>query len=466
MTATLSSASLPARAGIRGGLVRRSLAGPVARLRTQAGVALLLTAALLVAALLGLADTAARTRQLTDISEPRAVAAGQLYRALSDLDAQRAKSLVVGYSAVPPAPGATPELVDDGVLAALTAQTDQTDASQQLAALAVSAGADKVQPLLDQLSLYDAWTGTEEYAVGTQADPVVGQPSPVALDTYAQADALLQSSLLPQVRSVMATADAQVDSDRDAAHTAALVSVWLLVALGVLALLALLWWQRDLARCYRRVLNVPLLVATACVMALVLGSASALLGAASEVDAAVNQGYTPYARLAQASVVAVDAEARESRWVVDPGYRDALAAQFQADAGQVRTLLAADGSGDGGGGDSTASTDGSAAASVVQQRFSAYLATDAGLRAVADGGDVNQAAIQLTGVGRSDVGFAYYDFSVHLDDLAATHAAAFTSHAVAADSDLNGWAATSAVLLGLALLLVLTGVRPRLREYA
>ncbi|MEY9877126.1 hypothetical protein ABH931_006649 [Streptacidiphilus sp. MAP12-33] len=457
MTATLSAPSVAPAAPIppagpgRPAAARRRAVGPVLRLRAQAGAALLLLAALLVTALAGFADTVARVHQLTAVSEPRAVAAGRLYQALADLDAQRAKSLVVGYAAPDPAnPTATPALVDDGVLAGLTAQADQRDAAAALAQLA-SAAPQQVQSLLNTLNLYDAWTGTEEYFVGTQADPVVGHPPAGAVDNYAQADALLQSQLLPAVSAVLGDADRQVASDRASVHDAATTYAVLLGTLGVATLLVLLWWQRDLTARYHRVLNGPLLAAAACVAALLVGSTSALLGAASEADTAVSAGYTPYARLSQASVAAVDAEARESRWVVDIDYRSALATAFQSDATQVKHLLAADDA---------------PAAAVVRQRFDAYLASDTGLRQVADSGDINGAALRLTGVGRQDAAFSYYDFAVHLDALAADDAAAFATHGSAAAGDVSGWAAVSAAVMAVAMLLVLAGVRPRLREYA
>lgn len=369
-----SGATAPAARGRR----PRRAPGSVFRLQAQAGVTLLLLTAMLVTALLGFADSADRVHQLSAVSEPRAAAAGRLYQALADLDAQRAKSLVMGYAAPDPTapPGATPVLVDDGVLAALTAQADQRDAATALAQLA-AAEPQQVQGLLNVLNLYDAWTGTEEYFVGTQADPVVGHPQAGAVDNYAQADALLQAQLLPQVAALRDAADRQVASDRAGAHDAALAYAAVLGVLGVATLLALAWWQRDLTVRHNRLLNPPLLSATACVAALLIGTTTALSGAAGEVDAAVSNGYTPYARLAQASVAAADAEARQSRWVVDTDYRPALASDFRTDSGKVEQLL---------------TQDPSPTAAVVRQRFDAYLSSDAGLRQLADGGDVNGAA--------------------------------------------------------------------------
>ena len=63
---------------------------------------------------------------LTRPTDPRWVAA-----ALADLDAQHANALVVGYSAsstTSGADGVAPVLVDDGVLAALTARGEATAA--------------------------------------------------------------------------------------------------------------------------------------------------------------------------------------------------------------------------------------------------------------------------------------------------------------------------------------------------
>jgi hypothetical protein len=426
-------------------------AAPVLRLRLQAAAALLLTAALLVAALLCFTAAGTDLHRLAAVSEPRAAAAADLYRTLADLDAQHADSLVVGYSSVAPAPGQSPTLVDDGVLAALTAQADRRQAGHDLAALAAAGGQGQadVQALLDSLGTYDALSGTEEFSATSQQDPVVGRPPDLALDYYDQAEGLLQQSLLPHVRALLTAADRQVGSDRGTAVGDARRGALLLGVVGAPALLLLVWWQLDLSRRHRRVLNPALLLATAAVLSVVIAGGSALLGAASAMDSAVRQGYAPGATVAQAQVAAADAEASQSRWLVDTAYRPSLAVRFAGLSQQLHTL-----------------TVGGAGSPGVDRTEAAYLASDTLLRSLAGAGRLDRAAVQLTGVTRGQVAFAYYDFSVNLQNLANARAARFDSGVDAASGDLDGWTAIPSALLGAGLLLVVAGVRPRLAEFA
>jgi hypothetical protein len=352
---------------------------------------------------------------------------------------------------VEPPPGQSPILVDDGVLAEVTAQQDQSRISADLVALSAAGGSTggQVQALLDSLSRYDALSGTEEYSVTSQLTPIVGRPPELALDYYDLADGQLQQNLLPKVNSLLAAGEQQVAQDRDAARQQARLGALLLGLVGLLAVGLLVWWQFDLVRRYRRVFNPPLLLATASVLAVALAGVVALLGTASEVAGAVSQGYSPYATTAQAQVEAAGAEASESRWLVDGAYRPMLQQQY---TGLTRTLEGqlTTPSGDPG----------------VIRTLRAYLAADTQLRSLADQGALDQAAVQLTGVTRGEVAFAYYDFSTQLDRLAQQQLALTADHFDAASDDLSGWTALPSVFLGIALLLTLAGVRPRLAEFA
>ncbi|WP_370083170.1 hypothetical protein [Streptacidiphilus sp. MAP12-16] len=437
------------------GRPKRRRLTPVLRLRAQATAALLLIAALLATALAAFATAGTDLHRLSAVSEPRATATADLYQALADLDAQHAKSLVVGYSATPPPDGQPATLVDDGVLAAITAQTDRRQAGRDLASLAASGASDQqdrnqqdVLALLDGLASYDALTGTEEYSATSQPNPIVGRPPDLALDYYDQAESMLQQTLLPRVQSLLASADRQVAADRGVAQGDARHGALLLVALGAVALGLMLWWQLDLTRRHRRLLNPPLLLASASVLAVALAGGFALLGAASEAGAAVSSGYAPYAVVAQAQVAAADAEAVQSRWLVDDAYRPSLQRQFTDLTQRLHALL---------GPQSTAS---------VARTQADYLAADTTLRSLAESGQLDRAAVQLTGVTRGEVAFAYFDFSSRLGELAAQRSAVFDHRAAAAADDLSGWTAIPSALLGAALLLVVVGVRPRLAEFA
>ncbi|MFC1421102.1 hypothetical protein [Streptacidiphilus cavernicola] len=438
-----------------------TLSGPVSRLRIQAAVALLLVAALLAAALASFAAARSDLDQLANVSEPRAAAAADLHRALADLDAQHANSLVVGYASVTPADGSEPVLVDDGVLAALTAQADRRDVARDLTQLAGSAGAAggspggsaaagaAVQALIDGLGTYDSFSGTEEFSTASQDDPVVGRPPALALDYYGQAEGLFQQSLLPQAQALLGDADGKVAADRAAAAGDGRRGALLLGVLGLLALALLLWWQVDLFRRHRRILNPALLAATAAVLAVALVGGLALLSAASHVDDAVHQGYTPFSTVAQAQVVAADAEAAQSRWLVDDAYRPSLQATFSGLTAELRQL-----------------TTGAAGSPGVARTQREYLASDGRLRELAGAGQLDQASVQLTGVTRGQVAFSYYDLGQQLDQLSASSSARFDAGVAAAGDDLTGWTVIPWALLGAALLLVLAGVRPRLAEFA
>jgi hypothetical protein len=382
---------------------------PAFRLRGQAGLALLLIAALLAAALVSFGGARADLDRVASVSEPRAVAAADLYQALADLDAQHADELVVGYSGASPAPGQTPTLVTDGVFDELTAQADQRRVSADLATLAGSgsSGDPTVQTLLDDLSLYDNWSGTEESSATDQADPIAGRPPELALDYYDMAEGKLQQDVLPQVRALLAAAEQQVVRDRSAAQ-----------------------WYAGLG---------VLLLATALVPAVVMAGVPALLGASAELGSATSQGSAPYAVTAQAQVEAAGAEASESRWLVDAAFRPSLQQQYTGLMASVPGL---------------------------DRTRTAYLAADAQLRSLADAGELDQASVALTGEARGDAAFGYYDFSTHLGQLASDQLAVTDQHLGSAAGDLSDWEVLLPVLLGAVLLLVLAGVRPRLAEYA
>ena len=421
------------------------------RLRLQAGLALLSIAGLLASALVSFGAAQADLQRMATVSEPRAIAAADLYQALADLDAQHADELVVGYSGAPVAPGQAPTLVDDGVFDELTAQADQRRVSADLAVLAAAstAGDPTVQTLLDNLSLYDGRSGTEESSSTDQADPIAGRPPELALDYYDMAEGQLQQSVLPQVRDLLAGAEQQVAVDRNAVRFDARLGALLLGLLGIAALALLAWWQADLVRRFGRVVNPALLPATALVLAVSAAGVPALLGASAETGSAVSAGYTPYTVTAKALVETADAEASESRWLVDDAFRPSLQQQYTALMQTVSRQLA--------GGDATAPG--------LERTRTAYLAADARLRSLAGAGQPDQASVALTGETRGDVAFAYYDFSTHIDQLAQRQLAVTDGHLKSAADDLSGWTVLLPVLLGLALLLVLQGVRPRLAEF-
>ncbi|MBC3842511.1 hypothetical protein GXW82_26905 [Streptacidiphilus sp. 4-A2] len=455
---SLAVAAAPGRdrSGAAAGRPRglRALAGvaghaPVRRLRMQAGTALLLVAGLLAAVLTAFGAARADLHQLATVSEPRAVAAADLDQALADLDAQHANELVVGYPSTPPPPGQSPVLVDDGVLAELTAQADRKRVSADLATLAASGPASDqgVQSLLNSLSLYDGLTGTEESSATGQAYPVVGsrRPSPSTTTTSPRTSSSRTcchrcGRCWPAPSSRWPATGTRPSGTPGSGRCWS--GCWGCWRWGCSGTGSWTWCAGTGGSSIR-------LLPRAAVLATTLAGTVALLGMSGQVGTAVAQGYSPYAGTAQAQVAAANAEASESRWLVDQPYRPLLQQQYTE---LMRTLGA------------PSSPD--AAVPAVARTRAAYLAADAQLRTLADAGALDQASVQLTGVTRGEVAFAYYDFSVQLNRLAAQQLAVTAQHFGSAQGDLSGWTVLPVLLLAAALLLVVLGVRPRLAEFA
>jgi hypothetical protein len=273
----------------------------------------------------------------------------------------------------------------------------------------------------------------------------------------AQAGAVMTQTLLPTADEL--AADYQSQADHDAARVRADTRRWAVVVglLGLATLLFLLWWQRELARDYRRLLSPPLVAATAAVLAVCLAGVLALTSCAGAAGTADRQGLRPWSRLAEASAVAAQAAAAESRWFVqgnDLGRSDA--ALFTTLTGRLDTLLAPDG---------YATAQERPAYEDVLTRYRRFRADDTRLRRLKNDGKTDQAAVLLTTVGRGDIAFDFWDFATTLDDLAGRQLDDFATHAAGARSDLAGWPAVPSGVLGAGALLVLLAVRPRLAEY-
>jgi hypothetical protein len=419
----------------------------------RAAVAVLLLGALCAVAVIGVVNVRADTARLRGTVSQRAAVAAQLRFALADLDAQRADTLAPGMSAADPN-----VYVGNQLNALITAQQRRAQVSDLLRRLGgdIAHGV-LVRSLLDGLGRYDDLSGRASYVDEQSPDRLAGHPSPVTVSMNVQAGEVMTQTLLPAASTLSASYQRQAAAVAADVHDAAHRRLLAVGLLGPAALLFLLWWQRELARDYRRLFNLPLTAATAAVLAVTLAGAVALSSCASSAASADRDGLRPWSRLAEASAVAAQAAAAESRWFV---LGDALGAadqaRFTALAGQLDTLLAPAG---------YATPAELPAYQDVLTRYRAFRADDTHLRRLKASGDTDTAAVVLTAVGRGDVAFDFWDFATTLDALAGRQLADFTTHAADAGGALGGWPALPAGTLGAAGLLVLPAVRPRLAEY-
>jgi hypothetical protein len=416
------------------------------------------TSLLLIGTLCALAVIAGTTvrndtaRLRTTVAQ-RAEAAAQLRFALADLDAQRADTLAPGTSATD-----SEVTVGNQLNALITAQQRRARISDLLRRLGGDpAQGDRVRALLDALGRYDDLSGRAAYVDEQSPARYAGHPPTFAVALNVSAGQIMHDDLLPAATDLSAAYLRQAEAQQAHAHDAAVRWAWVLGLLGAVAAGHLLWWQRELVRDYRRLLNPAIALGSAAVLAVTLTGTLSLTSSAAHVHAAVTQGLRPWTRLAEARAVAAEAAATESRWFVhDPAFGAGDQAQFGQLTATLDTLLAP-------GGQATAAE--RPAYQDVLSRYGHFRADDTRLRSLKDSGNIEAGAAVLTEVGRGDVAFDFWDFSTTLDGLAQRQLADFTARVSDARTALDGWPALPAGALGAAGLLVLLGVRPRLAEY-
>lgn len=431
---------------------RRTRPGP-RRLAVRAVVALVLVAGLAVLTAVAAVSVRRDTGELRTTVTGRAAVAAQLRFALADLDAQRADALAPGVSAADP-----DVLVGNQLNALITAQQRRAQVSDLLRQLGGDAAqSGRVRALLDALGRYDDLSGRSAYVDEQSPVRLAGRPPRIAVSMNVQAGEVMHDSLLPAAAALSAVYGREADDRQRQAHDGAVHWALAVGGVGLLTLLFLLWWQRGLVREYRRLLNPPVALATAAVLAVTLAGIAALTATASAVDASGRQGLRPWTRLAEAKAVAAEAAASESRWFVhDAAFGVGDQAQFTSLTRRLDTLLAPAGH---------ATAQERPAYDDVLTRYGHFRADDRRLRSLKDTGRTEEAAAVLTEVGRGDVAFDFWDFSTTLDVLADRRLGDFSAHARDARGALDGWPGIPVGALGAALVLVLLGVRPRLAEY-
>ncbi len=424
---------------------------PPARLAVQATAALVAVLALCLAAVIGAVTVRSDAEQLRDTSAHRAAVAAELRFALADLDAQRANQLVPGHAVDDPEVS-----VGNRLLALITAQQRRAQVSDLLRQLGGDeAHAAQVRGILDLLGRYDEASGRAAYVDEQHHDRAAGHPPAAAVAFSAEAGDIMHSHLLPKLAALAEDYDAQATMASRTARDAAVRSAVAVGILGLVAVAVLLWWQRDLTRRYRRILNPALVAATAAALGVTLAGVVSFTGAAADLEAGTRDGLRPWSRLAQARAVAADAAATQSRWFVG-GAEPQQRAELDALNRRLDGLLAPGG---------WAAADERPVYADVNERYGHFRTDDRRLVELMAAERVDQAAVVLTDVGRGEVGFDFWDFATTLEVLAQDQLADFHARTDAAHSALDGWPVVPPVVLGIAAALVVVGVRPRLAEY-
>ncbi|MCT9108064.1 hypothetical protein N4G69_20895 [Streptomyces mirabilis] len=309
-------------------LHRRFWATLPARLRLLRTVTLLLTVAL--ALLLGLAGLAATGTWDTVAGRdaPRTTSAADLNLALNDMDAQAANLLLAGGD------GGKGRLATPYEKAVGFYGDARRAIGHDLRTLAVAAQGDAadehtVESLTDDFAAYQELIGR-----ALENDDRAGG-RPAALVDYREATDLLQAQLLPSARKLVDSNDSAFDGQYDQARSVLSAQLAAVLVLGALLLAALGVLQWYLARRFHRILNPGVLAATVCALLAVLLGGQALAASADRLYGARRDAFDSVVALSRARAIAYDANADESRYLLDPERREQYAQAFLAKSQQL-----------------------------------------------------------------------------------------------------------------------------------
>ena len=438
----------------------------------------------------GFADLRSRTTEVSATSD--------LYFELNDMDAQAANALLVGYHP------ADPSMVPASVSATASASVYEQDRSAADADLERIAQNPRLttqaRELLDNLGSYEALIAQAFYADQAPLKELPAAPPAAALSAYTTASSLLHVTLLPISLQIADADSAAVDSSYSGEHSTITLYGYAVLGLALLIAAALYLSNRHLARRFRRRLS---WLAAGAVVSLALGAVgvSTQLSAAQHLHYAKQEAYDSINALTRAKAVSDDANADESRWLLEnrsaalqttffqkitkvagaPGVSADNAAgdpqsyysALSTAVGALRLDTSADSvsgvtiSGDLGTELRNITFPGEAQAAYDATRaFNTYIQDDATIRSDAGRGDLAAAVAFDIGTQPGQSNYAFNQYTSKLGTVIEINDAAFASGISAglADADVATW---STLIIGelLLLLFIAQAGYLRLREY-
>ncbi len=456
------------------------------RIRGLVALAALLAIALAVVTSAIFASVTSGVREIGDRADPEVNHATDLYLHLNDMDAQVANVLLVA--------GAR-DLGMSRSQALTVYQQDRAAVDSDLEQAAAVAGSSKAAQLalvrvLDGLGKYEALAGQIIYLEqASRSQP--GRPPAQALVLYRQATDLLKDQILPPAQQLTNANAAALDSTYQVKRSQALLGVvWvLLTGLALLAVLVAL--QLLIAARHRRLLN-PALAAASLITVVLATWGAVLLGAqASHLFVAKSEAFDSTLALTQARAVSYDANADESRFLVDPGralqYQDAFEAKsqrlvglagvasvFQYDAALAKAIDAyradhADVRFHGYFGTEFRNITFPGERAAAQRTLLAYQVYeryDRHIRALNRSGNLRGAIAFDTGLAPGQSNWAFYRYDTDLQALIKINQDAFVQAIRAGENGGTGWNGPVPIIGSVAvIILALAGVRSRLAEY-
>lgn len=433
------------------------------RLRLWMVVGMLAAAAVLAVTSLFMSHVQDQVRTIGDDAAPRAAIASDLYFALSDMDAQVARLVLVGNA----------ETQAGNRIDALTTygqRSRQIDADLERMLTATVTAGDRatINELLNDLAVYRQWTW-QALAVVWQTPPgPSGTPAPAALGYYSQATNVVHHELLPGAERLRDASQANLDRAYSEQRATGLWGIVAVAVLGGALVVLLIVLQGWLGRRFRRRVNPALLVSTLITITLVVSAGAVFAIEGSRLAAAQQDSFGPYLELSKAQAISYDAAADTSRYLLSdrlPSYRQDFTRKSDC---------LVDGGSCGPDGDRTAGGLAALAAGPdvapayaeeVADRWEGYRRTHDRVVALADAGQTAEAIDALTGISRGDAAFDFYYYDTAISQIAADRKQAFDAAFLDARGLLTGWTIVPIALMGIVLLLIPLGLWPRLSEY-
>jgi len=314
-----------------------SLLGSTPRM-VMAGVVcvVVLTGALGVLVAVAFGDAGGGLRSIGRQDAPLVRASTGLYFSVNDMDAQVGNVLLTGNAAA---------LAGDRQQDLAIYARDLRRAESELQQVTVTAAADPaaqraVSSVLDALGRYEALAAEAILLNQRDRDPA-GRPSAETLGYYEQATDLMRTAVLPAAEALTGSNASSLDAVYRQDRSGVLDARGLVLVTGPAAAAALAGLQVFLARRYRRMVNPALAAAAVLACGLAIAGAIQLGAQADHLKVAKQDAFDSILALTQARAVSYDANADETRYLVDPAragqYQDSFLAKSQrlADVGDV-----------------------------------------------------------------------------------------------------------------------------------
>jgi hypothetical protein len=417
-------------------------------------VGMLTAAAVLAGTSLLMARVQDQVDTIGNDAAPQAATASDLYFALSDIDAQVARLVLVGNA----------ETQAGNRIDALTTygqRSRQIDADLERMLTASTTGQDRatINELLGDLAVYRQWTWQALTIVWQTPPGPSGTPPRAALGYYSQATNMVHHELLPAAERLRDASQANLDEAYSAQRATGVWGVVTVIVLGgalVVLLVAVQYWM---ARRFRRRVNPALLAGTLLTIGLVISASAVFAIEGSRLAAAQRDSFSPYLALSKAQAISYDAAADTSRYLLSEGMPS-----YREDFTRKSDCLV-DGGSCGADGEQTTGGLATLAAEAVADRWEGYRRTHDRVIALADSGQTTEAIDALTGISRGDAAFDFYYYDTAISQLTAERKQAFDAAFVNVRGLLTGWSIVPIVVMGIVLLLVPVGMWPRLSEY-